>query len=117
MLFFNLTEMDAAIRVAHVLLVVCKDIYESTQQQVKIHCQPKLGDHPMFLICTNDEKPKLIIEITRSRISTSLCLKAQETAHCQMLREVHIVTEKVNNIPFLLTNFQSWSFGVAQRSR
>lgn len=71
----------------------------------------------MFLICTNDEKPKLIIEITRSRISTSLCLKAQETAHCQMLREVHIVTEKVNNIPFLLTNFQSWSFGVAQRSR
>ena len=33
MFFTNETEMDATVRVVQLLLVVCKDIYDSTQQR------------------------------------------------------------------------------------
>ena len=116
MFFSNVTEMDAAVRVVQFLLAVCKDIYDSTGQKVKIECQPTFENYPVFtdvLICTTDGKPKLIIEVKRSDMYPSLILKTEEVA--QMLREVHIVTEKKSILPFLLTNSIIWSFGVAQR--
>ena len=116
-MFFTFeTEMDATVRVVQLLLVVCKDIYDSTQQRVKVQCQPKFGEHPIFtdfLICKTDDTPKLIIEVKRSTIYTSLHLKSKEAA--QTFKEVHIVTEKTSTLPFLLTNSVMWNFGVAQR--
>ena len=116
MFFSNETEMDATVRVVQFLLAVCKDIFESTQKKVEIKCQPTFENHPVFtdvLICMTDDKPKLIIEVKKSDIYTSLTIKTKEVA--QMLREVHIVTEKTSTLPFLLTNSAIWSFGVAQR--
>ena len=101
MFFTNKTEMDAAVRVVQFLLVVCKDIYDSTQQRVKIQCQPKFREHPIFtdfLICKTDDTPKLIIEVKRSTIYTSLHFKSKEAA--QMFKEVHIVMEKTSTLPF-----------------
>ena len=116
MFFSNVTQMDATVRVVQFLLAVCKDIYDSTGQKVKIQCQPTFENHPVFtdfLICMTDDKPKLIIEVKKSATYPGLALKTKEVA--QMLREVHIVTEKTSTLPFLLTNSVVWSFGVAQR--
>ena len=116
MFFSNMTEMDATVRVVQFLLAVCKDIYDSTGQKVKIQCQPTFENLPIFtdfLICVTDDKPKLIIEVKKTAIYTSLTIQTKEVA--QVLREVHIVTEKTSTLPFLLTNSAIWSFGVAQR--
>ena len=116
MFFSNVTEMDATVRVVQFLLAVCKDVYDSTGQIVQIQCQPTFENHPVFtdvLICTTDGKPKLIIEVKKSIIHPDLTLQTNEVA--QVLREVHIVTEKTSTLPFLLTNSTIWSFGVAQR--
>ena len=58
--FSNMTEMGATVRVVQFLLTVCKDIYDSTQQTVKIKCQPTFGEHPVltdFLICMTNDVP------------------------------------------------------------
>ena len=59
------------------------------------------------------QTPKLVIKVKRTSIYTNIHLETKEAA--QMFREVHIVTEKKNTIPFLLTNSIIWHFGVAQR--
>ena len=109
--------MDATVRVVQFLLAVCKDIYDSTQQTVKIKCQPTFGEHPVltadFLICTINHVPKLIIEIKNISIYASIHVPTEEAA--QIFRDVHIVTEKKSTLPFLLTNSVISSFGVAQR--
>ena len=57
MFFEYRTEMDATVRVIKVLLTVCKDIYASTSQKVRICCQPTFQHHSTFtdfLICMNE---------------------------------------------------------------
>ena len=85
-------------------------------KKVQIQCQPTFENHPILtgsLICMTDDKPKLIIEVKEVAIYTSLVIQTKEVA--QILREVHIVTEKTSTLPFLLTNSVIWSFGVAQQ--
>ena len=118
MFFENRTEMDATVRVIKVLLTVCKDIYASTSQKVRICCQPTFQHHATFtdfLICRNEAGMyKLLIEVKNPTVYTNLRLKSKEAA--QVFREVHIVLENVPTpFPFVLTNSIVWSFGVAQR--
>ena len=114
--FTNVTEMDATVRVVQFLLAVCKDIFESTQKKVEIKCQPTFENNQTFtdfLICMMNGTPKLIIEVKRSSIYTNVNLPSKEAA--QIFREVHIITENISTLPFLLTNSIIWSFGVARR--
>ena len=115
--FKNVTEMDANIRVALVILAVIKKLPESTRSQIKVECQPTFIGHSTFtdfMIVMASGIPKLIIEVRNSSINTNLTLEVKSTA--QIIREVHIVTEKLSGpIPFVITNSIGWSFGLAKR--
>ena len=71
--FKNVTEMDANIRVALVILAVIKKIPESTRSQIKVECQPTFVGHSTltdFMIVMASGIPKLIIRVKNSRLLT-----------------------------------------------
>ena len=125
-MFANVTEMDASIRVVMVLVTVFQMIPEERRKKLKIKCQPSVGGHSVFtdflIIISeqgdprNSEKLKLLIEVKKGAVNTSLFQTSSETA--QVIREVHIAL-KQNGVcepfPFIITNAATWSFGLAER--
>ena len=125
-MFVNVTEMDASIRVVMVLVTVFRMLPEERRKKLKIKCQPSVGGHSVFtdflIIISeqgdprNSEKLKLLIEVKKGAVNTSLFETSSETA--QVIREVHIAL-KQNGVcepfPFIITNAETWSFGLAER--
>ena len=122
-IFANRTEMDACVRVVQVLIAVFRIIPEDTRKKLRISCQPSMMGHSVFtdfLIAISEqgtfmeEKPKVIVEVKKSSISTDLSLETKETA--QTIREVHIATQQTDDpLLFILTNSREWSFGLGER--
>ena len=112
------SEMDATCRVVIVLAALLSSIPMERRCNYKVHCQPTIAGHAVFIDClvrvSNGEK-HLIIEVKKQTINIGLSLRSSETA--QVLREVHIAmnTKQLKEIPFLLTNSRGWSFGKAER--
>lgn len=125
-MFEKITEMDASVRIVMVLVTVFQMIPEDRRKKLKIKCQPSLMNHSVvtdFLITISEqmdsrisEKTKLLIEVKKSAIQTDVSLHTSETA--QVIREVHIALQQdriCEPFPFIITNSDSWSFGLAKR--
>ena len=113
----NLTEGDATFRVLTILLAMFGTVNEADRGKYKIQIQPTIESHPVFtdcLIVVNCSK-SLLIEAKRSAIFTSLTIQSEETA--QVLREVQIYLnhQRLDVLPFILTNGVVWSFGIAKK--
>ena len=114
----NVTELEATGRI---LLYVLDAV---RLMPVKIKLQPGLMDHLVFtdfLIFlidsgSDDQIPKCLIEVKKSSLNTDLKLQVPSTA--QALREAHIAIThyKLSEFPFILTNGNVWSFGLAEAS-
>ena len=115
-MFENRSEMDACVRILHVLCTVIRAIPKDKRKKLKIQCQPTVNGHATFtnflIVIKEDDHPKLLIETKKARISTDLSLKTEETA--QVIRELHIIAN-CNPLPFLLTNAKLWSFGLGAK--
>ena len=113
--FKNVTEMEAT---ARVLLLVIEAV---NKQEVTVQLQPTISGHTTFtdiyiLVKDGNKSPLFIIEVKRFDINTTLG-ETKETA--QVLREAHILLTEVSSmkeeLPFILTNSETWSFGLATK--
>ena len=110
------SEMEATIRIFTVVLEVIDRIAKKTQRELRIQLQPSLPIFTDILIkITDSEVPLLIIEAKKPSIATTLSPFQDTTA--QVLREAHIVLQKfpVKEIPFILTNSNTWGVGIAEK--
>ena len=100
--------MDACIRVIFILYHTFKDL-EGVQK-------PIFEGHTTFTIrLVKDEQILLLLEVKKVEINTDLQVETKSTA--QAVREAYIVLQKCSQdteIPFVLTNSRSWSFGLAK---
>ena len=110
------SEMEATIRIFTVVLEVIDRIAKKTQRELRIQLQPSLPIFTDILIkITDSEVPLLIIEAKKTSIATNLSPFQDATA--QVIREAHIVLQKfpIKEIPFILTNSNSWGVGIAEK--
>ena len=119
--YTNRSEMDACVRVLFILQEVLKKLPEE-RRNLKIMCQPAWGNKDvcftdfLIVVCdSNEETPKLLIEVKKLATYVGLDIESDDTA--QVLREVHIITETISKhpFPFVITNSDIWSFGLAER--
>ena len=110
--FRNVTEMEAVMRVGVVVLCAVKEL------DVTVQLQP---NHPTFtdflFVFKSIDQAICFIEVKKIEEFTSLT--AQTAATAQALREAQIILNSpmqgTRPLPFLLTNSQLWSFGVAEK--
>ena len=109
--FRNVTEMEAVMRVGVVVLCAVKDL------DVTVQLQPSIINHPTFtFVFKSTDQAICFIEVKKIEEFTSLT--AQTAATAQALREAQIILNSPaqgTRLPFLLTNSQIWSFGVAEK--
>ena len=107
----HLTEMEATIRVFSLM----KAAVDGTDVMIKL--QPSVPNFTDLSIVTIDSGTYLsLIEVKKPDISTTLKHTGLVTA--QVLREVHVVLSadpNLRTLPFVLTNSQVLSFGLAER--
>ena len=110
----NLTQGGAICRVLTILIAMFGTVNEADRGKYKIRIQPTIEGHPVFKDCLIVENC-LLIEAKRSTIYTSLTIQSEETA--QVLREVQIYLnhQRLDMLPFVLTNGIVWSFGIAKK--
>ena len=114
-LFRHVTEMEATIRVAMYVIEAAWHI-----EDVEIHMQPSVAKHSTFtdflFVLTREKKVMGLIEIKKIAVTTDLQTTTRETA--QVLREAHILTleQGCQRVPFAITNFSLWSFGLAAKA-
>ena len=86
---------------------------------VEIQLQPSMAHHTSstdsLIVIKTSQRVIGLIEVKRLQVHTTL--NGKQDAIAQVLREVHIVLceDEQETIPFLFTNGQVWSFGVAKK--
>ena len=116
--FLNSSEMDAILRV-FVLLALAID----GQQDVKVSMQHSLTYHKTFtdfyIFVKAGKIPRFFIEVKKPTENVRLGRPDKPTA--QALRKAQILLCECKEgyqlewLPFLLTNSETWSFGVAEK--
>lgn len=109
----NRSELDAAVRVVFIISKFLKD-------DAVMHFQPSVESHPGYtdicIIHSGNKEPMTIIEIKKLNLYTNISIEVNSTA--QVVREVHVLfqnCQELNQIPFIITNTQIWSFGLGVR--
>lgn len=116
--FRNVSEMEAVLRVATLIVDAVED------SNVTVELQPSVIGHVSFtdfyfIIRNNGEDvPVAFVETKNTSVSVDMGLQLKPVA--QALREAQIICSLIPResveIPFILTNSAFWSFGLARKA-
>ena len=110
--------MEAVIRVAVIVLDAVIDTNLTVQLQPSVKYHTTFTDFYFIIKEYGAEIPKAFIEVKNTSVSVAIGLDIKPVA--QALREAQIISEMlpstINTIPFIITNSNYWSFGLAQRA-
>ena len=117
--FRNETEMEAVIRVAVIVLDAVKDTKLKVQLQPSVKHLTTFTDFYFLIKENGDDIPKAFIEVKNISVSVGM---SQTKPVAQALREAQIIISEIlpssmKQLPFILTNSNTWSFGLAKRAR
>ena len=104
--FRNVSEMEAVIRVAVIVLDAVIDTNLTVQLQPSVKYHTTFTDFYFIIKEHGAEIPKAFIEVKNTSVSVAIGLDIKPVA--QALREAQIISEMlpstINTIPFIITN-------------
>ena len=109
------TEAEACCRVFFMLHTILAGTSTHTMR-----VQPSVNSHPTFtdfLITVRNDTKALLIEV--KKLNVSCCLSHPTNEVAQIFREAQIFlhhSTSLTELPIILTNASSWSFGIAKRA-
>lgn len=112
--FKRVSEMDVVVRVfLMVLIAVCDN-----DKKISVQLQPTYNGNTDFIFWMKNGAGQVVrfIEVKRTEIYANLATETDSTA--QTLREAHILLTSnpgLSPLPFVLTNGEAWSFGIAAK--